>query len=95
MLARLERLGARAEVVHRPDQTVREYARALAVRLGEPQLLAVGGTIDSDAFSARGADPAERVAAEHALRGIERAVRERMSKRRRNRVVRSVGTPAP
>jgi hypothetical protein len=93
MLARLERLGARAEVAHRPDQTVREYARALAVRLGEPQLVAVGGTIDSDAFSAAGAGPSDRAAAEQALDGVERAVRERMSRRRRGRVVRSIGTP--
>jgi transglutaminase-like putative cysteine protease len=93
MLTRLERLGARAEVVHRPGQTVREFARALAVRLGEPQLVAIGGAIDNDAFSAAGAAPADRAAAEQALTGVERAVRERMSRRRRGRVVRSIGTP--
>jgi transglutaminase-like putative cysteine protease len=93
MLGRLERLGARADVAHPRDQTVREYARALAVRLGEPQLVGVGGTIDSDAFSAAGAGPSDRAVAERTLEGIERAVRERMSRRRRGRVVRSIGTP--
>jgi transglutaminase-like putative cysteine protease len=90
MLTRLERLGGRADVPRERAQTVREYSRALAVRLGEPQLVTVGGAIDADAFSARGIAPTQRTVAEAELDRIEHDVRERMSKRRHTRVVRSV-----
>jgi transglutaminase-like putative cysteine protease len=95
MLRRLERLGRRADVEHRRALTVREYARALAVRLGEPQLAALGAVIDTDAFSAGGVPPAERAAAERNLERIEAAVRARRAWPRRSRVVRSLDNPAP
>jgi hypothetical protein len=87
MLARVERLGRRAHVPAQPGETVREYAGSLAVQLGEPQLETVGSVIDADAFSAQGVAPAERTAAESTLTQVELAVRERLSKRRRARVV--------
>jgi transglutaminase-like putative cysteine protease len=93
MLRRVERLGRRAEVPVAPGQTVREYAQTVAVRVGEPQLVAVGAAIDADAFSAAGAAPADRADAERALTQVERAVRERRSRRRRTRVVRSLERP--
>jgi hypothetical protein len=93
MLRRVERVGRRAEVPVAPGQTVREYAQTVAVRVGEPQLVAVGAAIDADAFSAAGAAPADRADAERALAQVERAVRERRSRRRRTRVVRSLERP--
>jgi transglutaminase-like putative cysteine protease len=93
MLRRVERLGRRADVAVAPGQTVREYARTVAVRVGEPQLVTVGAAIDADAFSAAGAAPADRAEAERALGDVERAVRERRSRRRRTRVVRSLERP--
>jgi transglutaminase-like putative cysteine protease len=93
MLHRLERLGNRSGVAHHRGQTVREYARSLAVRLGEPQLAALGALIDTDAFSAQRVAADDRADAERALRRIEGAERERRSRRRRSRVVRSIDNP--
>jgi hypothetical protein len=93
MLQRVERLGRSAEVPSVPGQTVREYTRSVAVRVGEPQLVAVGAAIDTDAFSGLGVPPAERADAERALGEVERAVHERRSRRRRGRVVRSLERP--
>jgi transglutaminase-like putative cysteine protease len=93
MLQRLERLGRRSGVARDAAQTVREYARSVAVRLGEPQVAAVGALIDTDAFSARPVAANERADAERALARIEAAERERRSRRRRPRVVRSVDNP--
>jgi transglutaminase-like putative cysteine protease len=90
MLRRLERLGRRAGVTGDPGQTVVQYARSLAVRVGEPRLAAVGAAIDTDAFSAHGAASAERVEAEQALTQIETAVRRQHSRRRKPRVIRSI-----
>jgi hypothetical protein len=93
MLRRLERLGRRAGLAYGAGQTVREYSRALAVRLGEPQVAAVGVTIDTAAFSARGVPPDEQHEAERALAQVEAAVRDRHSRRRKSRVVRSIDNP--
>jgi transglutaminase-like putative cysteine protease len=93
MLHRVERLGRGAEVPVVPGQTVREYTQTVAVRVGEPQLVAVGAAIDADAFSASGAAPGDRAEAERALGQVERAVRDRRSRRRRARVVRSLERP--
>jgi hypothetical protein len=92
---RLVRLGRDADVEYAPGQTVREYAHAVAVRLGEPQVAAVGATIDTDAWSAHGVDPRTRAEAEEALARVERAARARGSARRRSRVVRSLGGSEP
>src|SRR5581483_7300567 len=89
MQARMLRLGRRAQIHERPDNTVREYARAVAVQVGEPHLADIGAAIDADAFSARGIDPADRRAVEDEFARIERDVRERTSRRARPRVVTS------
>jgi hypothetical protein len=94
MLRRLEKLGRRADVDNPPGLTVREYARALAVRLGEPRLDTVGALVDADAFSASGVPADARAAAERDLDRIEATVRER-SRRRRPRVVPSLDRSAP
>jgi hypothetical protein len=94
MLRRLERLGRRADVENPPGLTVREFARALAVRLGEPQLDSLGALVDADAFSSTGVPAPARTEAEHDLGRIEAAVRERKSRWRRPRVVPSTDQQA-
>jgi transglutaminase-like putative cysteine protease len=69
-LRRLERVGRKAGRAREPAETPREYAHALAGRLHAPDLERVGATIDTDAFSADGAAPNERDAADAVLRSL-------------------------
>ena len=52
----LERVGRKAGRARAPAETPREYANALAERLGDDRLHDVGDVLDIDAFSPRGAD---------------------------------------
>jgi transglutaminase-like putative cysteine protease len=64
---RLERVGRRAGRTRRRSETPREYARAVAAAVGEPRLTEVGDVIDRDIFSATGAAPPARDAADAVL----------------------------
>jgi hypothetical protein len=69
-LDRLERLGRKAGRARDPAETPREYAHALADRLDAPELERVGAAVDADAFSAHGATPNDRDAADAVLRSL-------------------------
>jgi transglutaminase-like putative cysteine protease len=69
-LHRLERIGKRAGRARTPAETPREYATALAQRLGQPGLVAVGDTIDTEAFAPGGAREDARAAADAVLTSI-------------------------
>jgi hypothetical protein len=82
-LGRLERVGRRAGRPRHPAETPREYARALAARVGDARLAGVGEAIDRDAFgsSARPDDPTvarRRAEAEAALATMPRYWRWRV-----------------
>jgi transglutaminase-like putative cysteine protease len=68
---RLERLGRRSGRPRGPAETPREYAHALAAHLSAPPVAAVGDAVDREAFSARGAPPEARSAAEAVLSSLE------------------------
>jgi hypothetical protein len=59
-LHRLERVGRKAGRARSPSETPREYARALADKLGDDRLDAVGETLDADLFSVNGATRSDR-----------------------------------
>ncbi|MGH8978988.1 MAG: transglutaminaseTgpA domain-containing protein, partial [Acidimicrobiia bacterium] len=64
---RLERVGQRAGRARHPSETPREYAHAVAAAVGDPRLTDVGDVIDHEIFSATGAAPAARAAADAVL----------------------------
>jgi transglutaminase-like putative cysteine protease len=66
----LERAGRRAGRARAPDETPREYAQALAAHTGNPDLDAVGDTLDTEAFSAHGASADARDAADAVLSSL-------------------------
>lgn len=67
---RLERIGRKAGRPRAPAETPREYAHALAHRLGTPGLDTVGAALDADAYSAAGAPPEARAAADAVLTSL-------------------------
>jgi transglutaminase-like putative cysteine protease len=67
---KLDRVGRKAGRRRAPAETPREYAHALAVHLGAPGLDVVGAALDEDAFSARGAPPEAREAADAVLTSL-------------------------
>lgn len=69
-LHRLERVGRKAGRARAPAETPREYARALAERLGDARLAAVGETLDRDLYSPRGAPDSERAEADAVLTSL-------------------------
>jgi transglutaminase-like putative cysteine protease len=69
-LHRLERVGRKAGRARAPAETPREYANALAQRLGAPALDTVGAALDADAYSAAGAPPEAREAADAVLSSL-------------------------
>jgi transglutaminase-like putative cysteine protease len=69
-LHRLERVGKRAGRARAPAETPREYATVLAQRLAQPALVAVGDTIDTDAFASEGAQQDARAAADAVLTSL-------------------------
>jgi transglutaminase-like putative cysteine protease len=69
-LGRLERIGRRAGRPRTPGETPREYALALATHLHDPRLGVVGETLDTDGYSAAGASPSARAAADAVLSSI-------------------------
>ncbi len=66
-LHRLERAGRKAGRARAPAETPRQYALALAERLGDERLATVGDTLDRDLYSAHGASVAERADADAVL----------------------------
>ncbi|HEV7526905.1 MAG TPA: transglutaminaseTgpA domain-containing protein [Acidimicrobiia bacterium] len=69
-LHRLERAGRKAGRARAPSETPHEYARALADRLGDDRLDAVGATLDAALYSAHGASEADRADADAVLTSI-------------------------
>jgi transglutaminase-like putative cysteine protease len=69
-LHQLERVGRKAGRARAPAETPREYANALAHRLGAPALDMVGAALDADAYSAGGAPPEARAAADAVLSSL-------------------------
>ncbi|MFM8972544.1 MAG: transglutaminaseTgpA domain-containing protein, partial [Actinomycetota bacterium] len=70
-LHRLERVGRRVGRRRRADETAPEYVRALADRLEQPELVAVGAALDSEAFSPGGVTSADRREAERLVSSAE------------------------
>ncbi len=69
-LHQLERLGRKAGRARAPAETPREYASVLAERLAAPGLDVVGAALDIEAFSAAGAPPEAREAADAVLASL-------------------------
>jgi transglutaminase-like putative cysteine protease len=69
-LHHLERVGRKAGRARAPAETPREYANVLARRLGAPTLDTVGAALDADAYSAAGAPPEARAAADAVLSSL-------------------------
>jgi protein-glutamine gamma-glutamyltransferase len=69
-LHHLERVGRKAGRARAPAETPREYANALAQRLGAPTLDTVGAALDADGYSAAGAPPEARAAADAVLSSL-------------------------
>jgi len=69
-LHRLERAGRKAGRARAPAETPREYACALAERLGDDRIAAVGDTLDVELFSAAGAPPEARADADAVLTSL-------------------------
>jgi hypothetical protein len=69
-LHRLERAGRKAGRVRAPAETPREYAVALAERLGDDRLARVGDTLDADLYSAKGAPETDRADADSVLTSL-------------------------
>jgi transglutaminase-like putative cysteine protease len=67
---RLDRIGRRAGRARAPAETPREYATVLAQRLSMPELEDVGRTLDTDAYSADGASPEAREAADAVITSL-------------------------
>jgi hypothetical protein len=71
-LGRLERIGRRAGRSRDPAETPREYAAAVAARVGVPRLLDVGDAVDRDAFGRHGLDDEARVEIDEVLQAVGR-----------------------
>jgi hypothetical protein len=56
--------------VRAPAETPREYAVALAERLGDDRLARVGDTLDADLYSAKGAPETDRADADSVLTSL-------------------------
>ncbi len=69
-LHRLERVGRKAGRARAPAETPREYACALAERLGDDRLAAVGETLDAELYSPRGAPDSDRAEADAVLTSL-------------------------
>jgi transglutaminase-like putative cysteine protease len=69
-LHRLERAGRKAGRVRVPAETPREYAVALAQRMGDDRLVAVGDTLDAALFSAHGVSESDRTNADAVLTSL-------------------------
>jgi transglutaminase-like putative cysteine protease len=69
-LHHLERVGRKAGRARAPAETPREYANALAQRLGAPALDTVGAALDAEAYSAAGAPPEAQAAADAVLSSL-------------------------
>jgi transglutaminase-like putative cysteine protease len=69
-LDRLERVGRRAGRARAPAETPREYAQALADRLGRPEVGPIGDVIDAEAFSPDGAGDVARTNAEAVISSL-------------------------
>jgi transglutaminase-like putative cysteine protease len=69
-LHRLERAGRKAGRARAPAETPREYACALAERLGDDRLAAVGDTLDAALYSANGAPEVDRADADAVLTSL-------------------------
>ncbi len=69
-LHRLERVGRKAGRARSPAETPREYALALAARLHDERLAAVGDTLDRDAYSEAGASANDRDAVDAVLTSL-------------------------
>jgi hypothetical protein len=69
-LHRLERAGRKAGRARAPAETPRQYAHALAERLGDERVTGVGETLDRDLYSAQGASAAERADADAVLTSL-------------------------
>ena len=67
---RLERAGRKAGRVRVPAETPREYAVALAQRMGDDRLVQVGDTLDAALYSANGASESERANADAVLTSL-------------------------
>ncbi|GIU87912.1 MAG: hypothetical protein KatS3mg009_2427 [Acidimicrobiia bacterium] len=72
-LARLERIGRSAGRPRAPAETPREYARAIAARIGDPRLEVVGDAVDRALFAPGGAGADEVRHAEEILASAARA----------------------
>jgi transglutaminase-like putative cysteine protease len=69
-LHRLERAGRKAGRARAPSETPREYAQALAERLGDGRLADVGSTLDTALYSAHGAPDEARERADTVLHSL-------------------------
>jgi transglutaminase-like putative cysteine protease len=69
-LHRLERAGRKAGRARAPAETPREYARALAARLGDDRLDSVGATLDVELYSEHGASITDRADADTVLTSL-------------------------
>jgi transglutaminase-like putative cysteine protease len=69
-LHRLERAGRKAGRARAPAETPREYALALAERLGDDRLAAVGDTLDAALYAANGAPEVDRADADAVLTSL-------------------------
>jgi len=69
-LHRLERAGRKAGRVRVPAETPREYAVALAQRIGDDRLVAVGDTLDAALYSANGVSETDRTNADAVLTSL-------------------------
>ena len=68
---RLDRVGRRIGRARRPDETVGEYADALADALGRPEVATVGTVLDLEAFGPSGAGESERNAVDEVVASLE------------------------
>jgi transglutaminase-like putative cysteine protease len=69
-LHRLERAGRKAGRARAPSETPRQYACALADRLGDERLTAVGDTLDRDLYSSHRASRADRAGVDAVLTSL-------------------------
>ncbi len=69
-LHRLERAGRKVGRARAPAETPRQYAQALAEKLGDDRVAGLGDTLDRDLYSAHGASEAERADADAVLTSL-------------------------
>lgn len=68
---RLDRVGRRIGRARRPDETVGEYADALADALRRPEVARIGAVLDLEAFGPSGAGESERNAIDEVVASLE------------------------